>query len=72
MSIVVERPKKRFPIGDPIRALRPHFEQLAATRKDLLILFAFSALGLIVTFAATLLAIWTGSLVNPALELARF
>jgi hypothetical protein len=69
MSIIIDLPRK--PLGGVIQTLRSQFGSLIAGKADLLILCAFVAAGLIVTLAATLLSLWTGSLADPALELAR-
>ncbi len=60
MSITAELSRRRFVIGDATRTLRSHFGLLVARNKDLLILCAFAAVGLVVTtFALWSLSIWT-------------
>jgi hypothetical protein len=60
MSITAELSRRRFAIGDTTRTLRSHFGSLVARNKDLLILCAFAAVGLVVmTFALSSLSIWT-------------
>ena len=60
MSITTELSGRRLAIGDATRTLRSHFGSLVPRDKDILILCAFAAVGLVVTtFALSSVSIWT-------------
>jgi len=60
MSITTELSRRRFAIGDATRTLKSHFGSPVARNKDLLIVCAFAAVGLVVmTFGLSSLSTWS-------------
>jgi hypothetical protein len=59
MSITAELSRRRFAIGEATRTLGSRFGSLVARNKDLLILCAFAAVGLVVMTLASSLSVWT-------------